>query len=73
MCIASTRSESKSTRTFRLDRAASAWVEVSAPQGELYGADGDELVFAQWEGVTMHMMWYPQPNAVVRTAAVVGK
>jgi hypothetical protein len=65
--------ESKSTRTFRLDRVASAWIEVSAPQGELYGADGDNLVFAKWHGVTMDMMWYPQPAAAVHDAALIAK
>jgi hypothetical protein len=65
--------ESKSTRTFRLDRAASAWVEVTAPQGELYGADGENLVFAKWSGVMMDMIWYPQPKAAAIHPAVVGR
>jgi hypothetical protein len=44
------------------DRASSAWKEVETPQsGNLYGADGDELVFASWNHGPMQFRWYKQP------------
>ncbi len=48
------------------DRASSAWKDVEAPMdGGLYGADGDELVFAGWENGPMHLRWFKQPAAPV--------
>jgi hypothetical protein len=53
--------EAKLRRVFRLNREKSTWEPVSAPSLPLYGADGDKLVFAQWDGFVMHLSWYPQP------------
>ena len=46
---------------FRLSRESSIWEPVNALDTELYGADGDKLVFAKWTANTMQMEWYPQP------------
>lgn len=54
-------SDAKSWRVFRLNREKSTWEALSAPNLELYGADGDKLVFADWAGGVMHLSWYPQP------------
>lgn len=54
-------SKSKSGHVFRLNRDTSTWEPVSAPNLHLYGADGGKLVFATWDGFTMHLSWYPQP------------
>jgi hypothetical protein len=40
--------ETKSSGLFRLNRSPSAWERVDSPGRELYGADGDKPVFAQW-------------------------
>jgi hypothetical protein len=53
--------EAKSKQVFRLNRATSTWDLVSAPNGELYGADGDKLVFAQWSDDVMRLSWFQQP------------
>ena len=53
--------EAKSRRVFRLNREKSTWEAVSAPNLHLYGADGDKLVFAEWDPLMMHLSWYPQP------------
>jgi hypothetical protein len=53
--------DTKLIQTFRLDRAAGQWKLVDAPNAELYGADGVNLVFADWTGVSMHLSWFPQP------------
>ena len=53
--------EAKLRRVFRLNRATSIWEPVNAPNAELYGADGDKLVFAQWSDHVMHMSWFAQP------------
>jgi hypothetical protein len=37
-------------RVFRLDRRSSTWHLVHFPKGELYGAGGSQLVFADWTG-----------------------
>lgn len=58
----------KSWRVFRLDRARSIWEPMEAPNANLYGADGDNLVFAQWTGGVMHMSWYPQPQIFLPTS-----
>jgi hypothetical protein len=50
----------KSWRVFRLDRASATWLPVAAPDAELYGADGDQMVFAEWPDGVMHLSWYPQ-------------
>ena len=46
---------------FRLNRATSKWDLVSSPGMELYGADGDKLVYAQWPDNVMHLSWFSQP------------
>ena len=53
--------ETNSIQTFRLNRAASTWDLVDAPNQELYGADGNKLVFARWSGNIMDLRWFPQP------------
>src|SRR5215831_6878540 len=53
--------EAKSSRVFRLNREKSTWEAVNAPNAELYGADGDKLVFAKWSDGVMHLSWYQQP------------
>jgi hypothetical protein len=53
--------ETKSRRVFRLNKGKSTWEAVNAPNAELYGADGDKLVFAQWSDGVMHLSWYQQP------------
>ena len=53
--------ETRSSLVFRLNRSTSAWERVDVPGRELYGADGDKLVFAQWPDGIMHLSWYPQP------------
>jgi hypothetical protein len=47
---------------FRLNRVSSAWESVDAPNADLYGADGKNLVFAHWSAPNMHLSWYPQPQ-----------
>jgi hypothetical protein len=55
--------EAKIHRLSVFDRASSAWKEIEAPfNGGLYGADGDELVFADWEHGPMHLRWFKQPT-----------
>jgi hypothetical protein len=46
---------------WRLNRAAAAWERVNAPEGHLYGADGDKLVFAHWD-YQVHLSWFRQPE-----------
>ncbi|MGB6943089.1 MAG: hypothetical protein WBE37_11880 [Bryobacteraceae bacterium] len=53
--------EAKVRQLFRLNRATSAWDLVSTPGEELYGADGDKLVFARWPDNLMILSWFPQP------------
>ena len=53
--------EAKSWRVLRLNKEESTWEAVNAPNAELYGADGDKLVFAQWSDGVMHLSWYRQP------------
>ena len=53
--------DTKSTQTFRLNRATSSWELVNAPDAELYGADRDKLVFARWPDGVMHLTWFQQP------------
>lgn len=53
--------EAKSSRVLRLNREKSTWEAVNAPNAELYGADGDKLVFAKWSDGVMHLSWYQQP------------
>lgn len=50
-----------SGQVFRLDRESSTWQAVTAPAGQLYGADGDQLVFAESSHTQMHTLWYLQP------------
>jgi hypothetical protein len=51
----------KSMEIFRLNRATSTWDLAKAPNLDLYGADGDKLVFAHWSDSVMHLSWFPQP------------
>ncbi len=53
--------EAKSVQTFRLNRATSAWDLVNVPAAQLYGAEGDKLVFARWSGNVMQLSWFQQP------------
>jgi hypothetical protein len=53
--------DTNSIQTFRLNRAASTWELVNTPTAELYGADGDKLVFGQWADGVMHLSWFQQP------------
>jgi hypothetical protein len=53
--------DTKTEQVFRLNRATSAWDLVNAPNAQLYGADGDKLVFAQWPDGVMHLSWFQQP------------
>ena len=53
--------DKKSTQVFRLNRATSTWDLVNAPDAELYGADGEKLVFAHWRDGVMHLSWFQQP------------
>jgi hypothetical protein len=53
--------EKKCMQVFRLNRATSAWDLVTTPNGELYGADGDKLVFAHWPDHVMQLSWFQQP------------
>jgi hypothetical protein len=46
---------------YKLNRATSTWDHVNGPDMELYGADGDQLVFARWPDNLMHLSWFPQP------------
>ena len=56
--------DAKLRRLAVFDRASSAWKEVETPiDGGLYGADGDELVFAGWGDGPMHLHWFKQPTA----------
>jgi hypothetical protein len=54
--------DTKSMQVFRLNRTTSTWGLVNAPNAELYGADGDKLVFAQWPDKVMHLSWFQQPE-----------
>jgi len=46
----------------RLDRAASAWQPVAiGAKGQLYGADGDQLIFSSWPKGAMLLDWFKQP------------
>ena len=53
--------DTKSNQIFRLNRTTSSWDLVHAPDANLYGADGDKLVFARWPDHAMHLSWFPQP------------
>jgi len=47
----------------RLDRATSTWQPVAAgAQGQLYGADGDQLIFGSWPKGVMLLDWFKQPS-----------
>jgi len=48
-------------QTFKLNRAMASWDLVDAPDLELYGADGDKLVFAHWSGAIVYLSWFQQP------------
>jgi len=50
-----------SIEVFRLNRATATWDFVTSSPLELYGADGDKLVFAEWPGSVMYLSWIPQP------------
>ena len=50
-----------SRRVLRLNRSNGEWEPVNTPNAELYGSDGDKLVFAEWPDGIMHMSWYSQP------------
>jgi hypothetical protein len=47
---------------FRLNRITSIWEPVDTPDAQLYGTDGEYLVFAKWSDGTVHLGWYPQPS-----------
>jgi hypothetical protein len=53
--------EAKVRQVFRLNRATSTWDLVSTPNEELYGTDGDKLVFARWPDDLMLLSWFSQP------------
>ena len=56
--------DAKNRRLAVFDRASSVWKEIETPiDGALYGADGDELVFAGWEHGPMRLRWFKQPTA----------
>jgi hypothetical protein len=61
--------EAKQDRVYRLNHAGCAWEPVDSPKGlTLYGADGTNLVYAQWPNRVMHLAWYPQgeiPSAAI--------
>ena len=47
----------------RLDRAASTWQPVATgAMGQLYGADGDQLIFGSWRKGVMLLDWFKQPS-----------
>jgi len=44
----------------QLDRASGTWKKVAAPPpGILCGAEGNDLVFADWVKGQLHLRWYP--------------
>ena len=46
----------------RLDRATSTWQPVATgAKGELYGAEGDQLIFGSWPKGVMLLDWFKQP------------
>ena len=53
--------ETNTIQTFRLNRTLSTWDLVNAPNLELYGSDGDKLVFARWSGPIVGLSWFQQP------------
>jgi hypothetical protein len=47
----------------RLDRATSTWQPVATgAKGQLYGADGDQLIFGSWPKAVMLLDWFKQPS-----------
>jgi len=47
----------------RLDRATKTWQPVAAgTKGQLYGADGDQLIFGSWPKGVMLLGWFKQPS-----------
>jgi hypothetical protein len=47
----------------RLDRATSTWQPVAGvAKGELYGADGQQLIFGSWPKGVMLLGWFKQPS-----------
>ena len=52
-----------SNQVYVLDRATGAFQPApwAVPKATMYGADGDELVFADWNTMPMHFHWYKQP------------
>jgi hypothetical protein len=47
----------------RLDRATSTWQPVATgAKGELYGADGDQLIYGSWPKGVMVLDWFNQPS-----------
>ncbi len=53
---------SKEKRLVKLDRATADWKETGVASDEsLYGAQGDELVFASAQRGPMHLRWDKQP------------
>jgi len=53
--------ETKTRQVFRLNRSTAGWDRIQTLNEELYGSDGEDLVFAQWSGGVMHLSWLPQP------------
>lgn len=54
--------EAKTHRLFQLDRASSKWKEVDGPpRGNLYAADGEELVFTDILSGPIQLRWFSQP------------
>jgi hypothetical protein len=54
--------DAKSYTLLTLDRASSTWQPVRpAPNGDLVGADGDALIFADYGGGPIHLSWYRHP------------
>jgi hypothetical protein len=47
----------------RLDRATSTWQPVATgAKGQLYGADGDRLIFGSWPKGVILLDWFKQPS-----------
>jgi hypothetical protein len=47
----------------RLNRATSTWQPVATgAKGELYGADGEQLIFGSWPKGVMLLEWFKQPS-----------
>jgi hypothetical protein len=47
----------------RLNRTTSTWQPVATgAKGQLYGADGDQLIFGSWPKAVMLLDWFKQPS-----------